>query len=239
LCPISKKLEGLAKEIFPEISTVFSPMGIVVVEKDEIEFKDGVAKHYKNENNLLTFGYFGKISPNGKSKGFEEILDFLAKLMKLEVSFQMKFVGVLKSELTLLESAISVRKLTRVQIEVTSHIPHLEALSLMEGCDFLLLPTNQDKEYQGFPIKAIEYAYSGRAILASDSQVNRDVFSGPFQPYWYEAGNPSSIILALEDAQNDEKLVGRVVSGHSFAKDFDWKVRTSNILTSAKDLLLD
>jgi hypothetical protein len=47
------------------------------------------------------------------------------------------------------------------------------------------------------------------------------------------------MISALDDAQNDEKLVDRIVSGHSFAKDFDWKVRTSNILTSARNLLSD
>jgi glycosyltransferase involved in cell wall biosynthesis len=232
-------LDALSRKIFPEIRSVFSPMGIVVVEKDEPDFRNCVARHYREKIDLLTFGYFGKVSPNGKSKGFEEIFDFLAELKKQRVNFKMKFVGALKNELILLESAITKRNLTECEIEVLSHIPHSEALSLMQSCDFLLLPTNRDESYQGFPIKAIEYAYSGRAILASDSQVNRDVYSGPFQPYWYQSGNPSSMISALDDAQNDEKLVDRIISGHSFAKDFDWKVRTSNILTSARNLLSD
>ncbi len=232
LAPISKIIESnLGKR---ELNTrkVYAPMGV------EIEmFKPSKLEIASLETSLKVkqvpiLGYFGKFAPNGYSKGVEDLLE-LAKLHR-DISFksEIKIVGPTEREIYLLKTILSEDDYVGVNISLIPHLPHLEMAAVMLGCDVLVLPTVNSDNYVGSPIKAIEYAATGKPILASSTRVNRDVFDSTFQPFWYQPNDIEQMHEKLSLIIGSTKRRDIYRESRQFAETRTWEKRTFRILES-------
>ena len=130
------------------------------------------------------------------------------------------------------------RGLTNQDIEILTHQPHDEALLLMKECDFLVLPSNRDSSYSGFPLKALEYVRALRVVLAASSVSNRDVFTKSFQPFWYESNDLNSLCDYVSQDFDLSSLESYLMEGNKFCAGFTWLARTRSIIDLAEKKLL-
>jgi glycosyltransferase involved in cell wall biosynthesis len=230
LAPISKIIESNLEKSQLNLVKVNSPMGVdIEMFKSKISKYDSINTNQESDAGPI-IGYFGKVSPNGYSKGIEDLLE-LARLhrdMKFESKF--KIVGPTENEVLTLNDILSSIEYAGVNISVTPHISHKNAVELMLRCDVLALPTVNSERYVGSPIKAIEYAATGKPILASRTKVNVEVFDSTFQPFWYEPSDISDmhekLLTILQSGQLDEVEV----QSQQFAETRTWTKRTQRIV---------
>ncbi len=236
LCPISLHLKNELQDIFQDSRIIFSPMGIHEYrELGESEtLNSELDKIFSHE--VYKVGYFGKLAPGGHSKGFEDLFMFANLLEYLGIQFKLFFVGITNSEDRMLIESIRQHEVSMENVHIIPQVPHRVSLALMERCDVLVLPLNRDPNYVGFPLKALEYAYSGRTILAANSPTNRDVFVGSFQPIWYESNERESMLAGINHCLLRWCKSDSEAEGIEYARIFSWKTRTSNILFYAAEL---
>jgi glycosyltransferase involved in cell wall biosynthesis len=237
LCPISSSLKTNVVESFPAARIVLAPMGIQSSDISEEELLSEIRSHYLQKKSFIKIGYFGKLSPSGVSKGFEDLIDLGAVLKRRKVDFKLVFVGIDASDFEVLENATLAADLNFNQIEVVAHQVHSVGLQLMKECDFLVLPRNRDPNYFGFPLKALEYVASGRFVLAAKTQVNSELFSGTFQPFWYEPDDIQMLADLIQSTQFDSKLGEYLISGFRYANEYSWESRTERITHAASQIL--
>jgi len=84
--------------------------------------------------------------------------------------------------------------------------------------------------YSGSPIKAIEYAATGKPVLASKSRVNEEVFLENCHPYWYQNANIESMHETLLQIFADPERVVKTRRMRAFAESRTWEIRTNKIL---------
>jgi hypothetical protein len=236
LCPISLHLKNELQDNFQDSRVIFSPMGIHEYrELGETEtLSSELEKKFSQE--VFKLGYFGKLAPGGFSKGFEDLFIFANLLDYLGIQFKLFFVGITNSEKSMLIDSIGRHEVSMENVQIIPQVPHRISLALMERCDVLVLPQNRDPNYVGFPLKALEYAYSGSTILAANSPTNHDVFVGSFQPIWYKSNERESMLAGIKCCFLGNYNADSKVQGIEYARSFSWKIRTSNILIQAVEL---
>ena len=236
ICPISKTLEELMRISLPNNEILWSPMGIQLEDTDTKELISEIERHYGSPRDAISIGYFGKLAPNGISKGFEDLLDLGLELSRQSVAFSLLFIGPRDSELKLLKTEIEKRGIGQDKISIQTHLPHKESLKLMRNCDFLMLPANRDVNYSGFPLKALEYVASLRVVLAAKTQANSEVFLQKFQPFWYEYHNVQALTEIVVQPPEIDFLKNYLLEGYRYAHQFTWVQRTKKILDSINEL---
>lgn len=237
LCPISASLKRKVEARFPNARIVLAPMGVTAADISKEQLRSEIRNHYLQKKSIIRIGYFGKLSPSGISKGYEDLLELGAVLKERNVVFKIIFVGIDKNEIKILTNAMQAKDLDLDDVEVITHQIHSVALQMMKECDFLILPENRDPNYFGFPLKALEYLMSGRVVLASRTPVNTDLFMGTFQPYWYEPELIQNLADKIQRIRTDLDLIEYLVSGADYANGYSWKSRTKNIANSASEVL--
>ena len=234
LAPISKVIASqLIKEDLG-IPIQIAPMGISL---DIIESDFGVNNYLNHLKNLhdnkylgLRVGYIGKFSPNGYSKGVEDLLGLAKINSRLESNFRISLVGGTDSEILQMYSKLEQYGITTKEIEISGHVGHAKAIKMFKQLDVIVLPKPASQKYVGFPLKAIESIASGRVVVAAKCTVYEDIFDQDFQPFWYTAGDSASLNMAIRQAVNEEGLKLKLNSGLNFALKFSWDDRTSRLL---------
>ena len=236
LAPISKSIEDRLSILRSSREIVRAPMGI---ENEFLESKEGIQEFKERIELLRSFnfkglkiGYIGKFSPNGYSKGIEDLLE-LAKLnLKVQTEFEISIAGGTDRELISATHKLSDYGLTANDVKISGHIPHRTVFGKMKELDVLVLPMPASKGYAGFPLKSIESIASGRIVIAARCKIYEDIFSEGFEPFWYEPGNAISMEIAIQEALSDESLGDRLGKGTEFASNFTWDARTKALLDS-------
>jgi glycosyltransferase involved in cell wall biosynthesis len=236
LAPISKSIEDRLSILRSSREIVRAPMGI---ENEFLESKEGIQKFKERIELLRSFnfkglkiGYIGKFSPNGYSKGIEDLLE-LAKLnLKVQTEYEISIVGGTNRELISATHKLSDYGLTANDVKISGHIPHRTVFGKMKELDVLVLPMPASKGYAGFPLKSIESIASGRIVIAARCKIYEDIFSEGFEPFWYEPGNAISMNFAIKEALSDQSLEERLGRGIEFSSRFTWDARTKALLDS-------
>ena len=236
LCPISKTLEDNLHKSFPGYRILWSPMGIKHHNFKENELTFDIEQHYSATPKSISIGYFGKLAPNGISKGFEDLLDLGVELYGKSLTFKLLFIGPQTSELELLKSELEARGINQSNVLIQTHLPHDESLKLMKKCDFLILPANRDLNYSGFPLKALEYVMSLRVVIAAKTKANQEVFLESFQPFWYEKNNLIDVASLISQPIDVGYLENYLREGYLYAKNFSWSHRTQKILELVSEI---
>lgn len=234
LAPISQSIHNSLILSKIDLQIIPAPMGIQL---DYVETTSGVLNYLDRVKNLeksqykgLKVGYVGKFSPNGYSKGIEDLLNLAACNSANGKTYEISITGGSPNEVASAVNKLSDFGLSKNEIEINGHISHPEAILKMKYLDVLVLPMPASKKYTGFPLKAIESIASGRIVVAARCKIYQDIFGGSFEPYWYEPNDAISLNHAIVTALNDELLGERLAKGLEFSSRFTWDARTKKLL---------
>lgn len=229
LAPISPIIAGDLTEFeLLGYKILISPMGI----NPEIFAKagDGIRTKGKDKSGPFRIGYVGSLRPGGYSKGYEDLIELASLHQKIGFDSRIMFVGIRKDEMSELENEIQEKSAPRERFELVEHVPHEAAIQLMNECDFLALTRAENSGYAGSPLKAVEYAAIGKPIIAAISPANCAVFTGIFQPFWYDADDVRSMHETLLKIMETVDLSAYQQESIHFANSRSWNTRTSKIL---------
>ena len=236
LAPISKSIEDRLNALRSCREIVRAPMGI---DHEFLESKEGIQEFMKRIELLrsisfegLKIGYIGKFSPNGYSKGTEDLLELAKYNLKVQAKYEISITGGTDKEIISATHKLSEYGLTTNDVEISGHIPHRAVFGKMRELDVLVLPMPASKGYAGFPLKSIESIASGRIVIAARCKIYEDIFNQGFEPFWYEPGNAISMNFAIKEALSDESLEDRLGRGIEFSSRFTWDARTKALLDS-------
>ena len=234
LAPISQSIQNSLILSKSDLQIIPAPMGIQV---DYVETRRGVLDYLVRIKNLeksqfkgLKVGYVGKFSPNGYSKGIEDLLNLAAYNSANGKTYEISITGGSPNEVASAVNKLSDFGLSKNEIEINGHISHPEAILKMKYLDVLVLPMPASEKYTGFPLKAIESIASGRIVVVARCKIYQDIFDGSFEPYWYEPNDAISLNHAIFRALNDELLGERLAKGLEFSSRFTWDARTKKLL---------
>jgi glycosyltransferase involved in cell wall biosynthesis len=102
----------------------------------------------------------------------------------------------------------------------------------MKSFDVLVLPRYEDQNYNGMPIKLIEYISTGKISILARTFLYSEIFLGNFKPFYYEPKDINSLIFSINSALNSKNLENTLLEGLKFSKEFTWENRTLRILDS-------
>ncbi len=234
IAPISRRIEQAVSQYRLGNRVCYSPMGIrsdqILSDVSIKLFLDRIEKLKAKEFKGLRIGYIGKFSPNGYSKGVEDLLSLAALNKKLNLGFNVTIKGGQHKELQWLKSLMPGYGLEEKDIEISGHVTQGSALAAMSNLDVIVLTNPTSAKYVGFPLKAIESIARGRIVLAAECETFRNIFDSEFQPYWYSTAHAESMLSAIYLALSDLKLNNRILLGRDFSRNFNWEVRTERIL---------
>lgn len=236
LAPISKSIEDRLSNLRSSREIVRAPMGI---ENEFLENKAGIQEFMERiallrsfNFNGLKIGYIGKFSPNGYSKGIEDLFELAKFNLKVQAKYEISITGGTVRELISATHKLSEYGLTANDVNISGHIPHRMIFGKMKELDVLVLPMPASKGYAGFPLKSIESSASGRIVIAARCKIYEDIFNQGYEPFWYEPGNAISMNFAIKEALSDESLEERLGRGIEFSSRFTWDARTKALLDS-------
>ena len=234
LAPISQSIQNSLILNKIDLQIIPAPMGI---QASYVETTTGVLDYLVRIKNLeksqykgLKVGYVGKFSPNGYSKGIEDLLNLAAYNAANSKTYEISITGGSLNEVASAMNTLRDFGLSKNEIEINGHISHAEAIRKMKCLDVLVLPMPASKKYMGFPLKAIESIASGRIVVAARCKIYQDIFDDSFEPYWYEPNDVMSLNLAIIKALNDESLGESLAKGLEFSSRFTWDARTKKLL---------
>jgi glycosyltransferase involved in cell wall biosynthesis len=230
-CPINNLNNEFINSINPSVETCIAPMAIrandITTPESCIQY---VASLKLRRNNDIKIGYVGKISPSGYSKGVEDLINLADYFCKNSIRASVTIVGADEQNLKKLNKEISKLNIRREYINLVPHVKHSKALKMMKSFDVLVLPRYDDHNYNGMPIKLIEYISTGRITIIARTPLYSELFSENFKPFYYEPKNINSLIHAINSALNSKNLENTLLEGLKFSKKFTWEDRTLRIL---------
>lgn len=208
-------------------------MAPMAINKSNLATKEDCINFVNNlrlNNSEIKIGYIGQFFPGGYSKGIEDLI-FLANLYhKHKMKYLVKLVGANQDSKNFFEKFINQYQLNSTNLEICEYVQHSFALKKMKELDVLVLPEYKNKNYNGMPIKLLEYLSSGRIVLVADIPLYRNIFDGTFQPFYYLPGRPDSLLQSIRIAIESKNLADILMNGINFASQFTWEKRTSSIL---------
>jgi glycosyltransferase involved in cell wall biosynthesis len=230
-CPINNLNREFIDSISPGIETCIAPMSIrssdVSTQENCIKY---VASLKLRSNNDIKIGYVGKISPSGYSKGVRDLINLAEYFCKNSIRASVTIIGADEQNLKKLNKEISELNIQRKYINLVPHVKHSKALEMMKSFDVLVLPRYDDHNYNGMPIKLIEYISTGKITIIARTPLYSEIFSGNFKPFYYEPKNINSLVHAINSALNSKNLENTLLEGLKFSKKFTWEDRTLRIL---------
>jgi glycosyltransferase involved in cell wall biosynthesis len=235
LAPISQIIFDQLKVLTDgKYQVILSPMGINPAKFSEIR---GI-KDFRliSKKNPIVIGYFGKLSPNGYSKGVEDILDLVRLHTKINFPSKIQLVGLNSIEIKAISKSLQDSGVSEDRYNLELHKLHDDAIRAMSSCDILFLPKQRNNSYVGSPIKGIEYAATGLPILAARSNANLSLFHGSIHVFWYEAEDIDSMhqaVISIIESTNLEKFSAE---SRKFAFSRSWLARSDRLLQAALKL---
>lgn len=232
-CPINESNREYITSVVPNIKTCIAPMAI---RASSIATPESCKKFVEllklRDNHNLKIGYVGKISAVGYSKGIKDLIDLADYFCKNSVPASVTIVGADDQNLKKLTREIQELKIQRKYIEILPHVKHSVALKIMKNFDILVLPRYEDQNYNGMPIKLIEYISTGKIPIVARTILNSEIFLGNYKPFYYDPEDINSLILSINSALNSKNLENTLLAGLKFSKEFTWENRTLRILAS-------
>jgi glycosyltransferase involved in cell wall biosynthesis len=112
------------------------------------------------------------------------------------------------------------------------HVSHTEAVTTMRMLDVLVLTLPRDSNYNGSPLKTIEYCAVGKIVIAAHSDLYAQIFEEKFEPFWYTPYDENSLLNAIQEALDSQFLEIRIDAGVRMASSFTWEKRTETIMNA-------
>ncbi len=236
-CPISKQTLNQVQDQLHNAHIVFSPMAVNPENLASYsQVNESIEKFLAKWDKTSSVGYVGKFSPNGYSKGIEDLIGLALLLKKINSGMTVTIMGGSPKEV---DELIRVRLdlgLSEGNLKILGHLDHESAVTSMRDFDILVLPGARSKNYDGMPLKTLEYLSSGKIVVIADTFNHKQIFDGRYQPKWYNAGDEESLYSTIFSTSNKDDLVDLIMGGVNFAGEYTWKNRTQKIIEYAYNL---
>lgn len=230
-CPINEQNKIFLKRINPLATSQLAPMGIrqesIGNEKDCDEF---ISSLEKRKYNNISIGYVGKFSPNGYSKGIEDLINLALYFQEEQICAGVTLLGAETQEQVQYEEVQAQLKIRPNYLKILGQVSHTQALRSMRDFDVLVLPAYKSKEYSGMPIKLLEYLASARIVLIADIPLYKSFFNSDFSPFYYLPDDPKSLNKNIFSALHSENLKEYLLKEIEFCLPYTWQKRTERIL---------
>jgi glycosyltransferase involved in cell wall biosynthesis len=236
-CPINSDLERYTCSINQKFSVFQAPMSIdmsYLATENEVK---GFIKSLNNvDNQGLNVGYVGKFTPGGYSKGIEDLVNLGIFYHSIKSKSVVHIVGGDTTEVQTLKEILSQMGDAALQINVSGHLSHSEAIEVMKSMDVLILPLPRSSKYDGSPIKSLEYCAVGKIVIAAKSDIYEQIFTAEYQPFWYKGQSSESLHNEIQNALLSSNLQERILAGVNYASKYTWESRTRAILGRVENL---
>ena len=230
-CPINIDNDFLLKELNPLATSELAPMGIrKALIGNKINCDEFIESLKLKKYTSINVGYVGKFSPNGYSKGIEDLINLAYFFQENKINASVTLIGAEEQELTQYKKKQTLLKIGSEYLKFHKHVSHSQALHLMHNFDVLILPAYGSKNYIGMPIKLLEYFASARIVVIADTPLYRKIFNVGFQPFFYIPGDVDSLNQTIFLALKSENLKKYLLDGINFCLPFTWENRTRRIL---------
>lgn len=192
--------------------------------------KEDIKKLFNLPTDKVIFGYVGKYTTLGESKGVNEIIRAYATVHKNESNTHLLIVGLEETE------KIIVKKLL-CDLDIPDHAVSLFSLRqdhfsyYVAVADVLLMNYPDSEHYAHFmsPTKLFAYLASGQPIISSDLPSIRFIASND-EVIFVEPNNIEKYAIAMLDASKNLSDLGKdVYKRKMLARKYDWKERANKI----------
>jgi glycosyltransferase involved in cell wall biosynthesis len=176
----------------------------------------------------IRFIYSGKGQSSGFDNGLEALVMNLQPVWKKYPNIQVTFLGLEDYYISLLKRQIKNMGFSKEVFVFLSHVSHDEVPGLLEQHDIGLLPYPENKYHaERFPIKSLEYAASGLAILASETRSHIQVI-GEGYAWFYDPTASESMSLQVESMLSDpESRKHKLKQAQKWASNYTYESRIS------------
>lgn len=187
--------------------------------------------HRSLSSDPLRLLYIGSFSSEGEERGCRQFVDLASALQQRKVNSRLRIVGGRGHEVSSLVAYRDGLGISPVHCSIEPHVPRGQVSSVVEWADIVLAnyPERLTARHES-PLKLIEYAASGRPIVASaTSSVLGTLPARAFIPY-AEGDLESLIDAVLCVATSATVREGATSSATSWAQQREWSARTGRIL---------
>ena len=213
------------------------PMG---VRNNSVSSSNTIEQYVKNVSStnkeVLTISYAGAFEPSGYSKGIDDLINLAMYLQNHFLPYKVQLVGASQSELFKYNSIKSDLKLSDRYLEISPHVSHSDALSIMKKSDILILPAYKSERYMGMPIKMLEYLISGKITFIGECELYRSFLPPYLYPLMYPFSDPAMLFNYIQSFLGTRNLYEFLELSVKFSSEFTWENRTMAILESIKSI---
>lgn len=180
----------------------------------------------------LTVGYTGKASSTGNDNGIE-VLAAAAELAETQgIDLRFRLIGLEADAQEYLSSRYQ-ELIAKGRLTVIGHVDHASILHELQGIDIAVLPYPSSAYYaDSFPIKAIEYAATYHAIVASDTASQRALLGDDLAWYFAEGSADSLLAQCVAIAGDPLEAQRRAESARGWSKQFTYRARAQSIIAA-------
>lgn len=211
-----------------------APLGITT--NDRIEQYGIQSDTLQPGKRIIQIGYIGKFSLGSHSKGIEDLIELSRIYQRAKESFAITLVGASSEEKYLLDKLKSKLGISDKYLDIKNYIIHSKIPKIMQMFDVLVLPSTTSKDYQGVPLKLLEFLASGKLVIVARTPVIEGFFTGEFRPYFYEAHNSESLHRVIKNALSDSNLNRHISESVAYASKFTWDKRTVDMIKSVIEI---
>lgn len=185
--------------------------------------------HDKKDNfsdSTIRFIYSGKGQSSGFDNGLETLVMDIERVWIKFPNIQVTFLGLEDDYVKLLKDLIKERDLPMEIFVFLSHVSHNEVPELLKTHDIGLLPYPENKYHaERFPIKSLEYAASGLAILATKTRAHVQVIGADYA-WFYKPSDAESMSRQVESILNhSESRENRLKQAQKWAHGYTYEGR--------------
>ena len=181
-------------------------------------------------NKIIEVGYVGKFSPGGYSKGIETLFKLASFYQRHNHKFRVNIIGGSPFELAKYSELKIKMKIQDHFLVLSGHVPYFKVPEIMRSMDVLVLPNPLSEEYDGTPLKLLEYLAVGRIVLIADVLLFTKIFSDNLVPFTFQSEDEADLAKEIELAIKDQNLKSRLINGVIYSSKFTWEQRTSLIV---------
>jgi glycosyltransferase involved in cell wall biosynthesis len=227
---ISNKLADGVQAVIGDTRIIICPMGV------PREFISRNSNSFPKERIRLI--YVGKGKSSGYDNGLTTLIHNFTGTLKKYPKITLTFLGLESNFKTALMNEVEIMKLNPASFIFLDHKPHSEVAKILASCHIGLIPYPKNKyNEERFPIKSLEYAAAGLAILASNIESHIRII-GSECSWFYDPSQEGSFDLQIDMIlSNQYERDRKVKNAQVWAEDYSYEKRIQVVTTYFDSIL--